>query len=100
MACRAWWLNRNSDSDRIRATAGVDRQQPGALFAGAQARTVWIGDEHPQTALQHCAVVQASYRSGDGSTGQVALIGPMRMAYATARAAVTCVARTLNHLLS
>ena len=32
--------------------------------------------------------------------GQVALIGPMRMAYATARAAVNSVAVTLERLLS
>jgi heat-inducible transcriptional repressor len=32
--------------------------------------------------------------------GQVALVGPMRMAYATARAAVQSVAQTLSRLLS
>jgi heat-inducible transcriptional repressor len=61
---------------------------------------VWIGAEHPHPALQACAVVQASYRTGDGSLGQVALVGPMRMAYATARAAVRSVATSLQRLLS
>ncbi|MFL0768852.1 MAG: heat-inducible transcriptional repressor HrcA [Prochlorococcus sp.] len=60
---------------------------------------VLIGAEHPNQALKACSVVQASYRcSGDG-IGQVALIGPMRMAYATARAAVQRVARHLERLL-
>ncbi len=59
-------------------------------------------DRHgtPRAALGQCAVVQASYRTGDGGLGQVALVGPMRMAYATARAAVQSVASILERLLS
>jgi heat-inducible transcriptional repressor len=44
--------------------------------------------------------VQSSYRARDGAVGQVALVGPMRMAYATARAAVQSVASILERLLS
>jgi heat-inducible transcriptional repressor len=44
--------------------------------------------------------VQAPYRCGNDGFGQVALVGPMRMAYATARAAVQRVARHLELLLS
>ena len=61
---------------------------------------MWIGAEHPDPALHQCAVVQASYGTGGGGEGQVALIGPMRMAYATARSAVQVVASTLDRLLS
>lgn len=57
---------------------------------------VWIGNEHPHQALGQCAVVQCPYRTGDGGQGQVALVGPMRMAYATARAAVQSVAQLLQ----
>jgi hypothetical protein len=60
---------------------------------------IWIGAEHPIAALHHCSLVQADYHCGDGSVGQVALVGPMRMAYATARAAVCSVARVLERLL-
>ncbi|MEY3734985.1 MAG: hypothetical protein RLZZ624_43 [Cyanobacteriota bacterium] len=60
---------------------------------------IWIGTEHPHDALRACAVVQASYRSGHGGLGRVALVGPMRMAYATARAAVSSVAACLERLL-
>jgi heat-inducible transcriptional repressor len=76
---------------------------PQHLLAGAEAiaaETIWIGSEHPHKALDQCAVVQAAYRAGDGSRGQVALVGPMRMAYATARAAVHSVASILQRLLS
>ena len=61
---------------------------------------IWIGAEHPNQALHQCALVQADYHSGDGGVGQVALVGPMRMAYDTARAAVQSVAQTLSRLLS
>ena len=61
---------------------------------------VWIGDEHPDPALDGCAVVQAPYLTRGGAQGRVALIGPMRMAYATAREAVRTVAGTLERLLA
>jgi heat-inducible transcriptional repressor len=74
---------------------------PAPLDAGVSlSEAIWIGHEHPQPALGECAVVQASYRCGDGAQGEVALIGPMRMAYATARAAVQSVATILQRLLS
>lgn len=60
---------------------------------------VWIGSENPNSALVHCSVVQASYRSHQGM-GQVALIGPMRMSYSTAIASVHNVANHLQRLLS
>jgi heat-inducible transcriptional repressor len=69
-------------------------------IATSLAEAIWIGSEHPQPALEECAVVQASYRCADGARCQVALVGPMRMAYATARAAVQSVAGILQRLLS
>ena len=74
-------------------------EQPGDLIHHDASARVWIGDEHPHRALQPCAVVQAPYQSTEG-IGQVALVGPMRMAYSTAKAAVERVARHLELLLS
>jgi heat-inducible transcriptional repressor len=73
---------------------------PGSGQASEEAGSIWIGSEHPHTALGQCSVVQAPYRTADGSCGQVALVGPMRMAYATARSAVHSVASILQRLLS
>ena len=73
---------------------------PGSGQAAEDAGSIWIGTEHPHTALGQCSVVQAPYRTADGSRGHVALVGPMRMAYATARAAVDSVASILQRLLS
>jgi heat-inducible transcriptional repressor len=68
---------------------------------GSELRSlVWIGSEHPHTAMEQCSVVQCPYCTGDGGSGLVALVGPMRMAYATARAAVQSVAQLLQRRFS
>nr|AUG32320.1 Negative regulator of class I heat shock protein [Paulinella longichromatophora] len=61
---------------------------------------VWIGAEHPHPALEQCAVVQSSYYLGTEGIGKIALIGPMRMTYATAQGAVMAVARHIERLLT
>ncbi len=92
-------------SDSLRPLLQLVEEAPQALLESEQAQQpeqlgVWIGSEHPNPALHHCAVVQASYRTGGGAQGQVALVGPMRMAYATARATVQAVASSLERLLT
>ena len=91
-----------SESARLRPLLELIDDQPTALAPGDQRPSgcVWIGKEHPQAALHQCSVVQAPYRSQGEGLGQVALIGPMRMAYATALAAVQTVARSLERLLA
>ncbi len=75
--------------------------QPAAVVpvGNEQLGGVWIGAEHPKSALEACSVVQATYHSSGEGIGQVALVGPMRMAYATAKAAVNSVANHLERLL-
>ena len=87
-------------SHQLRPLLELIDEQPGALVHASDQPHVWIGSEHPERALQACSVVQAPYRCGGEGRGQVALVGPMRMAYATARAAVERVARHLELLLS
>ena len=89
-------------SDSLRPLLQLVEEEPGQVLLSEQAGGlggVWIGTEHPHPALGPCAVVQASYGAGADGLGHVALIGPMRMAYATARSAVQAVARTLERLL-
>ena len=87
-------------SSELRPLLELIDEQPGALVHSSEQPKVWIGTEHPHRALRACSVVQAPYRCGSDGRGQVALVGPMRMAYATARAAVQRVARHLDLLLS
>jgi heat-inducible transcriptional repressor len=89
-------------SESLRPLLQLVEEQPGAVLLSDQAGIlggVWIGSEHPHPALGPCSVVQASYGAVPDGQGHVALIGPMRMAYATARSAVRAVARTLERLL-
>ncbi len=89
-------------SDSLRPLLQLVEEEPGQVLLSEHAGGlggVWIGTEHPHPALGPCAVVQASYGAGADGLGHVALIGPMRMAYATARSAVQAVARTLERLL-
>ena len=91
-----------SRSESLRPLLQLVEQDPQQVLQADGAGAiggVWIGLEHPHPALRECAVVQAPYRTGSGGLGQVALVGPMRMAYATARAAVQSVATILQQLL-
>ena len=90
-------------SESLRPLLQLVEQQPQRVLQTDQVSPlggVWIGAEHPDPALHQCAVVQSRYETASGGSGQVALIGPMRMPYATARSAVQAVARTLERLLS
>ena len=75
---------------------------PAALVPASQTQIggVWIGAEHPHDALIDCSVVQAPYTSSNKALGHVVLVGPMRMAYSTAIAAVKSVADHLARVLS
>nr|YP_002048979.1 Negative regulator of class I heat shock protein [Paulinella chromatophora]ACB42769.1 Negative regulator of class I heat shock protein [Paulinella chromatophora] len=90
-------------SASLRPLLQLMEEQPHRVLVIAEEKRksgVWIGAEHPHPALEHCAVVQAPYHPGTGGIGQVALVGPMRMAYSTSQAAVRTVARHLERLLA
>ncbi|KEF42513.1 MAG: HrcA family transcriptional regulator [Cyanobium sp. CACIAM 14] len=95
-----------SHTSRLRPLVELVENGPRAVLGpidprgGMPTEGILIGTEHPHAALGQCAVVQATYRSGHGGRGQVGLVGPMRMAYATARSAVQSVASILDRLLS
>ncbi len=89
-----------SNSNEFRPLLELMDTHPTAIIPDKQKKRVWIGSEHPQRALAICSVVQASYKNSDKNVGQVVLVGPMRMAYATAMAAVQSVAKHLERILS
>ena len=91
-----------SQSNSLRPLLELMDSQPAAVVPMVQSHQggVLIGSEHPHEALVKCAVVHASYKSSNEGVGHVALVGPMRMAYATAMAAVQCVADHLDRVLS
>ncbi len=91
-----------SESSSFRPLLELMDSQPAAVVPVGENQLggVWIGAEHPHRALVDCSVVMASYRSSNKGIGQVALIGPTRMAYATAMASVRSVANHLNRILT
>ncbi len=91
-----------SQSNSLRPLLELMDSHPAAVVPMDDSRLdgVWIGAEHPHKALVDCAVVQATYKSSNEGVGHVALVGPMRMAYATAMAAVRSVADHLARVLS
>lgn len=61
--------------------------------------TVRIGEENERVELRECAVIMAPVILGDGTAGTVGVLGPTRMDYARAMAAVTTVSERLaRHL--
>ncbi len=90
------------ESNSFRPFLELMDSQPSAVVPKLtkSSNSVWIGAEHPESALKHFSVVQAAYKSSTNGIGHVALIGPMRMAYSTAIAAVTHVAKHLERLLN
>ncbi len=91
-----------SQSNSLRPLLELLDSQPAEVLPMDQHEPtrVWIGSEHPHKALVDCAVVLASYRSSNEEIGQVALVGPMRMAYSTAMASVRTVADHLSRILT
>lgn len=61
--------------------------------------TVIIGAENPVDAMHECSFVGAKYRIGDRVAGTIGVVGPTRMDYRRAVAAVEFMARNLEQLL-
>lgn len=73
-----------------------------ALGPGPSRQDFWIaiGAENRPAELRACSVVAATYRAGERTVGTVALVGPTRMRYRRAVAAVRYVAERLTEALS
>ncbi|HWO16566.1 MAG TPA: hypothetical protein VNM89_07635 [Solirubrobacterales bacterium] len=70
----------------------------GMLHSALEERSVfcWIGEENPQPGLRTVSVVGANYGLGHRNLGSVGVVGPLRMDYAVAIAAVGEAARELS----
>ncbi len=90
--------------DTIRAVYQALEQQVVVLrllqnaLDGEERVTVTIGTEHTIEAMQACSLVTATYIAGD-SVGSIGVLGPTRMDYLRAMAAVQAVARFLGDAL-
>ena len=57
---------------------------------------VTIGDEHPTTGEWGASIVAAPFKAGDATIGTIGVVGPTRMDYFSAMAAVRAVAQRLS----
>lgn len=62
--------------------------------------TVIIGTENVIAAMQECSVITTSYRIGNRPAGYLGVVGPTRMNYDRATAAVGLMAQSLSHTLT
>lgn len=69
-------------------------------LAGSSGTRVSIGRENRQAEIQDCSFVTATYRVGGHVVGAVGLIGPTRLDYARAVAAVELMADSLSDVLT
>ncbi len=58
-----------------------------------------IGDENPLEKLRHFSFVVTTYQAGDRRMGQLCVLGPTRMNYPIAIAAVEAIAQALSKLM-
>lgn len=61
---------------------------------------VFIGEENPYKEMQECSVVAATYCIGSQVVGHVGVLGPKRMEYGRAIAAVDFITRHLSEILT
>lgn len=62
--------------------------------------TIIIGSENPYREMQDASFIAARYRIGDRTAGTIGIIGPTRLDYRRAVAAVDAMARNLSELLT
>jgi len=64
--------------------------------ASADDVRVTIGEEHPTTGEWGASIVAAPFKAGDDTVGTIGVVGPTRMDYLSAMAAVSAVAKRLS----
>ena len=64
------------------------------------AATIIIGGENDFLGMQECSVITTPYRIGDRQAGYLGVVGPTRMNYDRAVAAVGLMAQSLSQMLT
>ncbi len=68
----------------------------GALLVNQQRLRIWIGAENPVEPMRSCALVTSRYGNAPGPMGSLGVLGPTRMLYENAVAAVEAAANYLT----
>lgn len=78
------------------ALAGTDHYLLGEDTSENQRLRIWIGAENPVAPMQSCALVTSTYGRTPGPVGSLGVLGPTRMLYENAVAAVSAAANYLT----
>jgi len=70
------------------------------LFSEASPLQIWIGSENPLAPMQTCALISSTYGREDTPRGNVGVLGPTRMLYENAIAAVEATANYLTDAIA
>ncbi len=74
--------------------------KPGDSLSAQQGIRIWIGAENPLEPMRSCALVATQYGRAPGPTGSLGVLGPTRMLYENAVAAVGAAANYLTDAVS
>ena len=75
---------------------GLSGETPGEDLLGNRRLRIWIGAENPVEPMQSCALVTTMYGTPPGPVGSLGVLGPTRMLYENAVAAVEAAANYLT----
>jgi len=83
--------------DQLWPLISTTQQAIPALSESSEQRLrIWIGAENPVAPMQSCALVTSTYGSAPGPVGSLGVLGPTRMLYENAVAAVEAAANYLT----
>ncbi|MGC1219243.1 MAG: heat-inducible transcriptional repressor HrcA [Phormidesmis sp.] len=74
----------------------AEPEPTGALLVNQQRLRIWIGAENPVEPMRSCALVTSRYGNAPGPMGSLGVLGPTRMLYENAVAAVEAAANYLT----
>ncbi|MEL7142054.1 MAG: heat-inducible transcriptional repressor HrcA [Cyanobacteria bacterium J06573_11] len=80
----------------ISEASQTQEERTEASLLSSQGLRIWIGAENPVEPMQACALVTAKYGHAPGPVGSLGVLGPTRMLYENAVAAVEAAANYLT----
>jgi heat-inducible transcriptional repressor len=89
-----------TEVDQAAATGLAGEKGASSQLWGNQRLRIWIGAENPVEPMRSCALVTSLYGSAPGPVGSLGVLGPTRMLYENAIAAVEAAANYLTEAVA
>jgi heat-inducible transcriptional repressor len=95
-----WPLISTARLAEVDQVAPAGEKSAGGQISGNQRLRIWIGAENPVEPMRSCALVTSLYGSAPGPVGSLGVLGPTRMLYENAIAAVEAAANYLTEAVA